>query len=74
MWKAYRFNILFMHTYSHAIFTWAAARYAKREESHAAAWGAAGAALPDLPTLAKAAHLLWHRGNSLTKEEFLESL
>jgi LexA-binding, inner membrane-associated putative hydrolase len=74
MWEAYRFNILFMHTYSHAIFTWAAARYVKREESHAAVWGAAGAALPDLPTLAKAARLFWHRGNSLTKEEFLESL
>ena len=45
-----------MHTYSHAVFTWALARYLAPEESHAAVWGAAGAALPDVPTLAKAAH------------------
>ena len=63
-----------MHTYSHAVFTWAAARYVKREASHAAAWGAAGAALPDMPTLAKAARLLWRRRGSIEKEEFLESL
>ena len=63
-----------MHTYSHAVFTWAATRYVKQEESHTAAWGAAGAALPDLPILAKAAHLLWYRRNSITKEEFLRAL
>ncbi len=61
-----------MHTYSHAVFTWAVARCVKREEFHAAAWGAAGAALPDLPTLAKAACLLWSRRDSITKEEFRE--
>jgi hypothetical protein len=63
-----------MHTYSHAIYTWAVARYADREASHAALSGAAGAALPDLPTLTKAAYLLWYRGGSVTKEEFLEGL
>jgi hypothetical protein len=61
-----------MHTYSHAVFTWAAARYVKREEFHTAAWGAAGAALPDLPTLTKAAYLLWSRRDSITREEFRE--
>ncbi len=63
-----------MHTYSHAVFTWAVARYVKREESHAAVWGAAGAALPDVPVLAKAAYLLWRHRDSMTKEEFLEAL
>ena len=65
-------KILFMHTYSHAVFTWALTRYLDPEESHAALWGAAGAALPDVPTLAKAAHLLWRRRDSITKEEFKE--
>ena len=63
-----------MHTYSHAVFTWATARCIKREESHAAIWGAAGAALPDIPTLTRAAHVLWRHRNSITKEEFLEAL
>lgn len=61
-----------MHTYSHAVFTWALVRYLKWEESHAAVWGAAGAALPDVPTLAKAARLLWRRRGSMDKEEFKE--
>lgn len=61
---------MIMHTYSHAVFTWAVARYLKREESHAAMWGAMGAALPDLPTLVKAAHLLWKHRDTVTKEEF----
>lgn len=63
-----------MHTYSHSVFTWAVARYINREESNAALWGAAGAALPDVPTLAKAARLFWFRRGSVTKEEFLEAL
>jgi LexA-binding, inner membrane-associated putative hydrolase len=74
MSEAYLTKIPFMHTYSHAVFTWAAARYAKREEFHAAAWGAAGSALPDLPTLTKAARLLWRHRGSIEKEEFLEAL
>lgn len=61
-----------MHTYSHAVFTWALARYLNREESHAAVWGAAGAALPDVPTLVKAARVVWANRNSTTKEEFKE--
>ena len=65
-------KILFMHTYSHAVFTWALARYLAPEESHAAVWGAAGAALPDVPTLAKAARLVWRRRDSIAKEEFKE--
>lgn len=63
-----------MHTYSHAVLTWAVARYVNREELHAAAWGAAGAALPDLPTLTKAAWLLWRHRGTIEKEEFLEAL
>ncbi len=63
-----------MHTYSHAVFTWAVARYAKQEVSHAALWGAVGSTLPDLPVLGKAAYLLWHHRESMTKEEFLEAL
>jgi LexA-binding, inner membrane-associated putative hydrolase len=63
-----------MHTYSHAVFTWAVARYAKQEVSHAALWGAVGSTLPDLPVLGKAAYLLWHHRDSMTKEEFLEAL
>ncbi len=74
MAEAYRANIETMHTYSHAVFTWAAARYVNREELDAAAWAAAGGALPDLPVLAKAAYLLWRRRGSITKEEFLEAL
>jgi hypothetical protein len=63
-----------MHTYSHAVFTWAVARYVQGEESHVALWGAVGSSLPDVPTLAKATYLLWRNGNSITKEEFLEAL
>ncbi|HZC18627.1 MAG TPA: hypothetical protein VE225_02860, partial [Rubrobacteraceae bacterium] len=63
-----------MHTYSHAIFTWAVARYVEREESHTALWGAVGASLPDMPTLVKAVRLLWYRRRSITREEFLEAL
>lgn len=63
-----------MHTYSHAVFTWAVARYFKREESQAALWGAVGSALPDLPVLGKAAYLLWYHRDSMTKEEFLEAM
>jgi hypothetical protein len=63
-----------MHTYSHAVFTWAVARYVKQEESHAALWGAVGSTLPDLPVLGKATYLLWFHRDSLTKEEFLEAL
>ncbi len=74
MVNAYQPKITFMHTYSHAIFTWAVARYVNREASHAAAWGAAGSALPDLPTLAKGAYLLWFYRDSMAKEEFLEAL
>lgn len=69
-----RLIYLVMHTYSHAVFTWAVARYVKREESHAALWGAAGASLPDVPTLAKAAYVLWRHRDSITKEKFLEAL
>ena len=63
-----------MHTYSHAIFTWAAARLTYRAAARAALWGAAGAALPDIPTLVKAANLLWGRRASMTKDEFLGAM
>ena len=74
MWQTYQPKILFMHTYSHAVLTWAAARRIKGEEFHAAAWAAAGSALPDLPTLAKAARLLWRHQGSIEKEEWLDAL
>ncbi|MDQ3860201.1 MAG: hypothetical protein M3266_01315, partial [Actinomycetota bacterium] len=61
-----------MHTYSHAIFTWALARYLDPEESHASLWGAAGSTVPDVPTLVKAARLAWKRRDSISKEEFRE--
>ena len=67
-----------MHTYSHAVFTWAVARYVERKESHAATWGAVGSTIPDMPTLIKAARFLWRRRSSIKedgfKEEFLEAL
>ena len=63
-----------MHTYSHAVFTWAVARYVEREESHAAAWGAAGSTVPDMPTLVKAGYLLWRHRDTMTKDEFYEAL
>jgi hypothetical protein len=61
-----------MHTYSHAVFTWAVLRYLDPEESHAVVWGAAGSTLPDVPILAKAAHLVWRRRGSISREEFKE--
>jgi LexA-binding, inner membrane-associated putative hydrolase len=63
-----------MHTYSHAIYTWAVVRFARWEASHAAAAGAAGAALPDLPTVSKASRLLWSRRDTITKKEFLKAM
>lgn len=63
-----------MHTYSHAVFTWAVARYVERKEPHAAAWGAVGSTVPDLPTLVKAGYLLWRHRDTITKEEFYEAL
>jgi hypothetical protein len=63
-----------MHTYSHAIYTWAVAHFARQEASNAAVAGAAGAALPDLPTLSKASRLLWSRRNTITKKEFLKAM
>jgi len=61
-----------MHTYSHAILTWALARYLDPEESHAGLWSAAGSTVPDVPTLVKAARLAWKRRDSISKEEFRE--
>ena len=57
-----------MHTYSHAVFTWALARYLDPEESHAGLWSAAGSTVPDVPTLVKAARLAWKRRDSISKE------
>ncbi len=46
-----------MRTYSHAALTWTAARLAISSEAGVAAWGTAGATLPDLPALAGAVWL-----------------
>ncbi len=43
-----------MRTYSHAALTWVAARLTNPSEASVAAWGASGAALPDLPAIAGA--------------------
>jgi hypothetical protein len=59
-----------MRTYSHALLTWAAARFLKPSEPGVAAWGAAGAALPDLPAIAGAAWLLARRRRAFSREEF----
>ncbi len=40
-----------VRTYSHAALTWTAARLSDPSEANAAAWGAAGATLPDLPAI-----------------------
>lgn len=50
-----------MRTYSHAVLTWAVARSAAPQEVSAAAWGASGATLPDLPLIAGAAWLVARR-------------
>jgi LexA-binding, inner membrane-associated putative hydrolase len=63
-----------MRTYSHSVFTWTVARRVKREASYAASWGAAGAALPDLPVMVKAAYLLCRHRNSITRDEFFEAM
>lgn len=46
-----------MRTYSHAALTWTVVRLADPSEADVAAWGAAGATLPDLPAIAGAVWL-----------------
>ena len=50
-----------MRTYSHAALSWAVARLAAPHEVGVAAWGAAGAVLPDLPAVAGAVWLFARR-------------
>ncbi len=63
-----------MNTYSHALFTWFAARRL-RPDRRATAWlAAAGACLPDLPYLARAVSLLASEGRQLTPSQALTEL
>ncbi len=59
-----------MRTYSHALLTWAVARRLVPSEPGVAAWGAAGAVLPDLPAVAAAVWLLAWRKRTFSREEF----
>ncbi len=64
-------KICSVRTYSHALLTWFAARRLRPSEPGVAAWGAAGAMLPDLPAIARA---VWigARRRSFTRREFRE--
>ncbi len=62
-----------MRTYSHAVLTWAVARFAAPSEASMAAWGASGAALPDLPAIAGTA-LLGSRRRRLDRSELREQV
>ena len=61
-----------MRTYSHALLTWAAARRLVPSEPGVAAWGALGAALPDLPAIAGALWLGARRRRWFTRRELCE--
>lgn len=63
-----------VRTYSHALFTWAAARHLVPSEPRVAAWGALGATLPDLPAIAG---VLWtgaRKRRLLTRRELCEEV
>ncbi len=61
-----------VRTYSHALLTWAAARYLMPSKPGVAAWGALGAALPDLPAIAGALWLGARRRRWFTRRELCE--
>ncbi len=65
-------RIVHVQTYSHALLTWAAARRLAPSEPGVAAWGALGAALPDLPAIAGALWLGTRRRRWLTRRELCE--
>lgn len=58
-----------MHTYSHAVLSWAAARRLAPSDPRSALWGALGAVLPDLPAVAGGTLLAVRRG-WFTRGEF----
>ncbi|MDP8951183.1 MAG: metal-dependent hydrolase [Actinomycetota bacterium] len=60
-----------MRTYSHAVLTWTAVRFADPSEASVAAWGASGATLPDLPAIVGAVWL-GSRRRRLDRSEFRE--
>lgn len=62
-----------MNTYSHVLMTWAAARRLRPQRPRTALMAAAGAGLPDLPYLARAARPVTSK-RGLTKHEVLEKL
>ncbi len=62
-----------MNTHSHAVCTWALARHLQADPA-AAACGAAGASLPDLPYLAKGALLIARERRGLTRQRLMEEL
>lgn len=61
-----------VRTYSHALLTWAATRRLVPSEPGVAAWGALGAALPDLPAIAGALWLGTRRRRWFTRRELCE--
>jgi membrane-bound metal-dependent hydrolase YbcI (DUF457 family) len=63
-----------MNTHSHAVYTWLVATRLGGAGRYAAAAAAIGAALPDLPYLAKGAYLVARHRRGLTRELFLDEL
>ena len=61
-----------VRTYSHALLTWAAARRLVPSGPNVAAWGALGAALPDLPAIAGALWLGARQRRRPTRRELCE--
>jgi membrane-bound metal-dependent hydrolase YbcI (DUF457 family) len=68
-----------VETYSHTFFTWALAKHGIKAGRRAGVAGAAGAALPDLPSFAGTAYyvgtsFLWEGWNSMHSEEMLDAI
>ncbi len=63
-----------MNTYSHVLFTWAAARRLCPRRPRLAWFAAAGAGLPDLPYIARGARLLWKGGARVQRRDVLAKL
>lgn len=62
-----------VRTYSHALLTFAAARYRRPEDAPFAAWATLGATVPDLPAGAGIAWL-WTRRRLYSRQDFLKEV
>ena len=67
-------NIRAMHTYSHALLTWAIARRLGPSDSGAARWAAVVAMLPDLPAVAGAVWLFARRRRLFGRREYCKEV